>query len=162
MTEAEFADQLSRALGLAYRVQLTDEAGRILASYGRGPGQDRPMVRIPLPNSAHAVLIGIDLDAVAAAQRLLYELAEPYDAGADQRLGSFAHLDEALDHLIAQGEAQIGRPLGEMSRTEKQKLVRFLDDRGAFSLRKSVERVADILGVSRFTVYNYLDAVRDK
>jgi predicted transcriptional regulator YheO len=49
-----------------------------------------------------------------------------------------------------------------MSRTEKQKLVRFLDDRGAFSLRKSVERVADILGVSRFTVYNYLDAVREK
>ncbi len=72
------------------------------------------------------------------------------------------HLDEALDQLIAQGEAHIGRPLGEMSRTEKQILVRFLDDRGAFSLRKSVERVADILEVSRFTVYNYLDAVRGK
>jgi len=160
MTEAEFAEELSRALGLAYRVQLTDEAGRILAAFGRGSGQHR-LVRIPLPNSPNALLIGIDLVAVAAAQGLLHDLAEPH-TGAQAPLGSLAHLDEALDQLIAQGESQIGRPLGEMSRAEKQRLVRFLDDRGAFSLRKSVERVADILGVSRFTVYNYLDAVRDK
>jgi predicted transcriptional regulator YheO len=33
-----------------------------------------------------------------------------------------------------------------------------LDDRGAFQLRRSVEEVADALGVSRFTVYNYLNA----
>ena len=161
MTEAEFAEELSRALGLAYRVQLTDETGKILAAFGRGSGPDRPMVRIPLPSSANALLIGIDLDAIAAAERLLRELAEP-QTGADASLGAFAHLDEALDQLIAQGEAHIGRSLGDMSRTEKQMLVRFLDDRGAFSLRKSVERVADILGVSRFTVYNYLDAVRGK
>src|SRR4029453_17754465 len=36
--------------------------------------------------------------------------------------------------------------------------VRLLDDRGAFQLRKAVEEVADALGVSRFTVYNYLNA----
>jgi predicted transcriptional regulator YheO len=34
-----------------------------------------------------------------------------------------------------------------------------LDDLGAFTLRKGVEDVADALGVSRFTVYNYLHAV---
>lgn len=54
----------------------------------------------------------------------------------------------------------MGKPLGHMSRTEKQQLVRFLDERGAFQLRKSVERVADMLGVSRFTIYNYLEAAR--
>jgi predicted transcriptional regulator YheO len=47
-----------------------------------------------------------------------------------------------------------------MSRREKQQLVRFLDERGAFALRKAVERVADFLGVSRFTVYNYLESAR--
>lgn len=161
MTETEFAEELSRVLGLAYCVQLTNAAGDVLAAFGRGPGQHRPTVRIPLPNSANALLIGLDLDAVAACQRLLTELAEPYPR-AESPLGALAHLDEALDQLIAQGEAHIGRPLGEMSRTEKQNLVRFLDDRGAFSLRKSVERVADILGVSRFTVYNYLDAARGR
>ena len=57
-------------------------------------------------------------------------------------------------------EAWIGRPVGEMNRLDKQRLVKFLDERGAFSLRKSVEAVAAMLGVSRFTVYNYLDASR--
>ena len=36
--------------------------------------------------------------------------------------------------------------------------MRLLDGRGAFQLRKAVEDVADALGVSRFTVYNYLNA----
>jgi predicted transcriptional regulator YheO len=54
----------------------------------------------------------------------------------------------------------VGQPLAEMSRAGKQQVVRFLDERGAFALRKSVETVADALGVSRFTVYNYLDSSR--
>ena len=47
-----------------------------------------------------------------------------------------------------------------MTRADKQQLVRYLDERGAFALRKAVESVAETLGVSRFTVYNYLDAAR--
>ena len=39
-----------------------------------------------------------------------------------------------------------------------QAAVRRLDARGAFQLRRAVEEVADALGVSRFTVYNYLNA----
>ena len=44
-----------------------------------------------------------------------------------------------------------------MSRRERREVVRFLDDRGVFMLRKAVETVADRLGVTRFTIYNYLD-----
>ena len=38
--------------------------------------------------------------------------------------------------------------------------VRLLEEAGAFSYRKSVETVATALGVSRFTVYNYLNRDR--
>ena len=48
----------------------------------------------------------------------------------------------------------------DLSREGKQVAVRLLDDRGAFLLRRSVEDVADALGVSRITVYNYLSAMR--
>jgi hypothetical protein len=64
----------------------------------------------------------------------------------------------ALDRMIATVEAQLGAPLAELSREDKQRAVRLLDERGAFRLRKAVEEVADALGVSRFTVYNYLNA----
>ena len=37
--------------------------------------------------------------------------------------------------------------------------TRMLDQRGAFTLRRAVEDVADAMGVSRITVYNYLNAL---
>ena len=54
-------------------------------------------------------------------------------------------------------EREYGRPLDELDRTEKQAAVKVLHERGAFALRKSVEAVAEALGISRFTVYNYLN-----
>jgi hypothetical protein len=67
----------------------------------------------------------------------------------------------ALDRIIAAVEAELGRPLSDLSREDKQRAVRMLEERGAFQLRKSVEDVADAMGVSRFTVYNYLNAASD-
>jgi hypothetical protein len=63
-----------------------------------------------------------------------------------------------LDRMIAAVEAELGGRLADLSRESKQEAVRLLDRRGAFQLRKAVEEVADALGVSRFTVYNYLNA----
>ena len=39
---------------------------------------------------------------------------------------------------------------------------RLLHERGAFNLRNAADEVADALGVSRVTIYNYLNAVRDR
>jgi HTH domain len=64
----------------------------------------------------------------------------------------------ALERMIAGVESELGAPLAELSRENKQRAVRLLEARGAFQLRKAVEEVADALGVSRFTVYNYLNA----
>jgi hypothetical protein len=66
-------------------------------------------------------------------------------------------LHGALDRMVAQVEEEVGGPLAELSRESKQRAVMLLDERGAFNLRRAVEEVADRLGVSRFTVYNYLN-----
>ena len=66
----------------------------------------------------------------------------------------------ALDRLIGQVERELGAGLQELSRSDKQVAVRMLDQRGAFTLRRAVEDVADAMGVSRITVYNYLNAIR--
>jgi len=70
-----------------------------------------------------------------------------------------AALHGALDRLIESVEREMGAPLPSLSREEKQKAIRLLDDRGAFILRRAVEDVADAMGVSRITVYNYLNAL---
>ncbi|MFE2639824.1 helix-turn-helix domain-containing protein [Streptomyces scopuliridis] len=66
-------------------------------------------------------------------------------------------LSDSLDHILAALERKHGMPLAELDRKSKQSVVRILEARGAFSVRHGVETVASALGVSRFTVYNYLN-----
>ncbi len=66
-------------------------------------------------------------------------------------------LSESLDHILAAMERRHGMPLAELDRKAKQEAVRLLEARGAFAVRHGVETVAGALGVSRFTVYNYLN-----
>ncbi|MFM7537548.1 MAG: helix-turn-helix domain-containing protein [Acidimicrobiales bacterium] len=68
----------------------------------------------------------------------------------------------ALGRLIEGVERELGGRLVELGREDKQLAVRLLDERGAFLFRRSVDDVADALGVSRITVYNYLNALRDR
>ena len=68
-------------------------------------------------------------------------------------------LDGAMERLIETTERELGDSLANLSRTEKQVAVRLLNDRGAFLLRKGVEDVAARMGVSRITIYNYLNAM---
>ena len=63
-----------------------------------------------------------------------------------------------LDGIITDLEGHFGSPLAGLDRPGKQRAVRMLEESGAFSYRKSVETVAAALGISRFTVYNYLNA----
>jgi hypothetical protein len=62
-----------------------------------------------------------------------------------------------LDGFLRAVESDLGVPLDELDRENKQRAVKRLNELGAFQLRKSVEQVAEVLGVSRFTVYNYLN-----
>ena len=70
-------------------------------------------------------------------------------------------LADSLDHILAAMERGRGKPLSELDRKAKQEVVRTLEARGAFSVRHGVETVASALGVSRFTVYNYLNREKE-
>ncbi|MFD5514422.1 helix-turn-helix domain-containing protein [Streptomyces sp. NPDC127066] len=77
--------------------------------------------------------------------------------GADVVAVRLPQLADSLDHILAALERKRGMPLAELDRKAKQEIVRILEARGAFSVRHGVETVASALGVSRFTVYNYLN-----
>ena len=68
-------------------------------------------------------------------------------------------LQGELARMIARVERELDGSLGELSRENKQRAVRMLEARGAFALRKSIDEVADAMGVSRITIYNYLNTV---
>jgi hypothetical protein len=68
-------------------------------------------------------------------------------------------LHGALDRVIDGVERELGGKLSTLSRDGKQMAIRMLDERGAFVLRRAVEDIADVMGVSRITIYNYLNAL---
>jgi uncharacterized protein YqgV (UPF0045/DUF77 family) len=68
-----------------------------------------------------------------------------------------AELNSALDRLIGEVEREVGGKLAGLDRASKQRAVRILKERGAFTQKKSVATIAEALGVTRFTVYNYLN-----
>jgi HTH domain len=158
-SERDFAEALSEALGPLYRVSVLSASGDVEASFG-GLGSGRSVRSdLPLPRSSRALRVEVDVDAVEAASRVVAALV-PKMSQDELPIGSFTRVDRAIDELIQMAEGQIRLPISRMSRAQKQQVVRFLDERGAFNLKKSVETVADALGVSRFTVYNYLDSSR--
>jgi hypothetical protein len=75
----------------------------------------------------------------------------------DEPGGTTADLSDGLARLIGEVERELGSPLAALARPGKQRAVRLLEERGAFEMRRSAETVAEALGVTRFTVYNYLN-----
>jgi len=63
---------------------------------------------------------------------------------------------ETIEAMIAETMYEIGDSQPLLSRESKVKLVARLSEKGAFQVKKAVPIVADLLGLSRATVYNYL------
>lgn len=64
--------------------------------------------------------------------------------------------EKSIAELFDQAVATIGKHPTTMRSEERCKLVALLKDSGALQFRGAVERIAGLLGVSKYTVYNYL------
>jgi HTH domain len=130
-------------------------AGARLANRPVGRGIHVSVLALPGPDTdGLALVVEVDSRPVARAARLLAALADPEGTGDD---AVTEHLGNTVSRLLDAAESEFGVRAPEMSRSQKQQLVKELDERGAFLIKKSVEQVAERLGVSRFTIYNYLD-----
>ena len=65
-------------------------------------------------------------------------------------------LDELLEHSVS----LVGKPTALMSKDDKIRAIRFLDDNGAFLITKSGPKVCQYFGISTYTLYSYLDEIR--
>jgi hypothetical protein len=129
--------------------------GSRVASRPVGRGIQLSVLALPGPDTAGlALVVEVDSGPVARAARVLAALADPESTGDD---AVTEHLGKTVSRLLDAAEAECGVRAPEMSRSQKQQVVKELDERGAFLIKKSVEQVAERLGVSRFTIYNYLD-----
>ena len=68
------------------------------------------------------------------------------------------NVNELLDTLIEQALALVGKPVAIMNKEDKVAVVQYLNNAGAFLITKSGDKIASLLGISKFTLYSYMDA----
>jgi predicted transcriptional regulator YheO len=67
------------------------------------------------------------------------------------------NINDLLDDLIQQSVALVGKPVAMMNKDDKVKAIRFLNQNGAFLVTKSGDKVARYFGISKYTLYSYID-----
>ena len=67
------------------------------------------------------------------------------------------NVNNVLDELIDRSVQQVGKPVALMNKDDKVRAIRFLNDSGAFLVTKSTDKVAKYFGISKYTLYSYID-----
>ena len=70
------------------------------------------------------------------------------------------NVSDLLDELIEQAFQRIGKPAAVMTKDDKIDFIRLLNDAGAFLITKSGQRVCQVLCISKFTLYSYLNEIK--
>lgn len=70
------------------------------------------------------------------------------------------NVSDLLDELIEQSVKRVGKPVALMTKEEKVKAIGFLNDTGAFLITKSGGRVCKYFGISKYTLYSYIEEAK--
>lgn len=101
--------------------------------------------------------INYDMTELLMAQRAVDSLINHATATQPpQRIA--ANVNDLLDDLIMQSVALVGKPVAMMNKEDKIRAIHFLNDAGAFLITKSGDKVTKYFGISKFTLYTYIDA----
>ena len=100
-----------------------------------------------------ALGINFDYSSLVYANRILVDLMS---AEADLQSALWHGGDSRLADVFDECLAAVGKPVSALNKRDRMKIIALLDQKNAFSFRKSVPFVAKRLQVSRYTVYKYL------
>ena len=125
--------------------------GRILKSttiYIRG-NDDKPR---------YVFAINYDITNLLALESTIKSITTTGDdVNADQPTPIPMDVNQLLDELIAQSVELVGVPVAYMTKEDKIKAIQFLNDSGAFLITKSGDKVSKFFGISKYTLYSYVN-----
>ena len=142
-----------RALQDRYAYITRTEDGRILKSstvfYRDDDGRPTALLSI-----------NFDITMLVAAQNSIGTLTA-HEASAEENAPTIPHnVTDLLDDLIEQSVRLVGKPGALMNKAERIKAIGFLNDSGAFLVRQSSQKVCSYFGISKYTLYSYLDEAK--
>ena len=119
-------------------------------------------IRNPKGKITGILSINYDITILLAAQTHIQSLTatasnDSEDSGPET---VSMNVTDLLDELIDQAFKRIGKPAAVMTKDDKVQFIRLLNDAGAFLITKSGQRVCQILCISKFTLYSYLNEIK--
>lgn len=102
--------------------------------------------------------LGINFDATEM-KAILPLLEEMVSANTDLLSSIQSHNTKALTQMFNECVVEIGKAPSAMNKAERLRLLRRLNEQNALEYYKAVTFIAEKLGVTRNTVYNYLKEI---
>lgn len=102
--------------------------------------------------------INYDITGLLMATRSVRALTDTESQDEEKQPEQIVHnVNDLLDTLLAQSVAMVGKPADKMNKEEKVAAIRFLNEAGAFLITRSGDKVSKYFGISKFTLYSYID-----
>lgn len=143
-------------LGTAKELDETALVTDFVNLYATTPaGQQIKSSTFHLIGEGYNLALGINFDytSLVYANKILVDLMS---AEADLQSAMWQGGDTRLAALFDECLSAVGKPVAALNKRDRMKIIALLDQKNAFSFRKSVPFVAKHLQVSRYTVYKYL------
>jgi len=111
-------------------------------------------------NIRYMLSINHDITGLISFDQAIKALIETEEQAAKQPEQIVTNVTDLLDNLIEQSVVLVGKPAALMNKDEKIRAIKFLNDAGAFLITKSGDKVSKYFGISKFTLYSYIDVNR--
>lgn len=103
--------------------------------------------------------INYDITSLIAAETTISSFISLEESEEENEPGYIPqNINELLEDLIAESVKLVGKPVALMTKEDKIRCVQFLNDKGAFLVTKSGDKIASFFNISKYTLYNYIDA----
>ena len=101
--------------------------------------------------------INFDLTDMTMAKKVIERFCATEQSDGGERHETFSNsIGEIIHAMIMEARDRAGKSVPYMDKDDKVKIIEELERKGAFMVKGAVALVAKELGVSSFTVYNYL------
>lgn len=101
--------------------------------------------------------INYDITMMKAMEDALHVFTAPEEPTREPE--TITHnVNDLLEELIKQSSKIVGKPVALMNKDDKVRAIQFLNQSGAFLVTKSGDKVAKYFGISKYTLYSYIDS----
>lgn len=127
-------------------------------------GRELKSTSIFIPGTSNkpiAVLsINYDISQLKMAEKTIREIVSTTE---DDSLPTISNnVIDLLDVLIEEAYQIAGKPVAMMTREDKAKSIKYLEQRGALLIKKSGDKISKFFDISKYTLYGYLSSDDDE